>query len=78
VVVAAGRLDLDNAVADVEERDVKGAATRSKTRILADLPSPGGKRAAEVGSLIRRTLRPAIVPASLVACRCASLKYAGT
>jgi hypothetical protein len=45
VVVAAGRLDLDDAV----------------------------------GSLIMRmTLRPAIVPASFVACRCASLKYAGT
>jgi hypothetical protein len=32
-----------------------------------------------VGSLItRRTLRPAISPASLVACLCESLKYAGT
>ena len=32
-----------------------------------------------VGSLIiRSTLRPAIVPASLVACRWLSLKYAGT
>ena len=32
-----------------------------------------------MGSLmIRRTLRPAISPASFVACRCASLKYAGT
>jgi len=31
--------------------------------------------AAAVGSLMTRsTLRPAIVPASLVACRCASLK----
>ena len=35
--------------------------------------------AAAVGSLMmRRTLRPAILPASFVACRCASLKYAGT
>ncbi len=35
--------------------------------------------AAEVGSLMMRsTFRPAICPASLVACRCASLKYAGT
>ncbi len=35
--------------------------------------------AAAVGSLmIRRTLRPAILPASFVACRCASSKYAGT
>src|SRR5262249_44029589 len=36
-------------------------------------------RAAAVGSLmIRSTSSPAILPASLVACRCASLKYAGT
>ena len=35
--------------------------------------------AAAVGSLMMRsTLRPAILPASLVAWRCASLKYAGT
>ena len=36
-------------------------------------------RAAAVGSLmILETSRPAMRPASLVACRCASLKYAGT
>ena len=35
--------------------------------------------AAAVGSLMmRRTSSPAILPASFVACRCASLKYAGT
>merc|ERR1719230_1507751 len=35
--------------------------------------------AAAVGSLMMRcTLMPEMVPASLVACRCASLKYAGT
>ena len=35
--------------------------------------------AAAVGSLrIRSTFRPAILPASLVACRWASVKYAGT
>ena len=35
--------------------------------------------AAAVGSLmIRLTSKPAILPASLVAWRCASLKYAGT
>ena len=28
--------------------------------------------------MMRITSRPAILPASLVACRCASLKYAGT
>ena len=35
--------------------------------------------AAAVGSLIiRKTFKPAITPASLVACLCPSLKYAGT
>ena len=54
---------------------------RSKTRIvcsLSPLSSPYASAAA-VGSLtMRRTLRPAISPASLVAWRWASLKYAGT
>ena len=35
--------------------------------------------AAAVGSLIiLNTFKPEIIPASFVACRCASLKYAGT
>jgi len=35
--------------------------------------------AAAVGSLMMRlTSNPAILPAALVACRCASLKYAGS
>ena len=53
---------------------------RSKTAILPVffLSRPYASAAA-VGSLrMRRTLRPAIVPASFVAWRCASLKYAGT
>ena len=54
---------------------------RSKTKIVCSL-SPLSKpyaSAAAVGSLIiRSTFKPAISPASLVACRCASLKYAGT
>ena len=45
--------------------------------VIALGASPG--LGAEVGSLmIRSTFNPAIRPASLVACRCASLKYAGT
>ena len=54
---------------------------RSKTRIVWSAPSLSSPyaSAAAVGSLtMRRTLRPAIVPASLVASRCALLKYAGT
>ena len=54
---------------------------RSKTRIFWDCPalSRPYARAAAVGSLmIRTTSRPAILPASLVACLWLSLKYAGT
>mmetsp|Transcript_3693 Transcript_3693/g.9155 ORF Transcript_3693/g.9155 Transcript_3693/m.9155 type:complete len:324 (+) Transcript_3693:217-1188(+) len=55
---------------------------RSKTSTFFS-PSPSLSRpyaiAAAVGSLMMRsTVRPAIWPASLVAWRCASLKYAGT
>mmetsp|Transcript_21305 Transcript_21305/g.54268 ORF Transcript_21305/g.54268 Transcript_21305/m.54268 type:complete len:335 (-) Transcript_21305:313-1317(-) len=54
---------------------------RSKTRMFfsPDFLSRPYAIAAAVGSLMMRiTLRPAMVPASLVAWRCASLKYAGT
>ena len=54
---------------------------RSKTRTVwsASLLSRPYASAAAVGSLmIRSTSRPAICPASLVAWRCASSKYAGT
>jgi hypothetical protein len=58
---------------------------RSNTRIFFSPVSPPAllsrpyAMAAAVGSLMMRTmLRLAIVPASLVAWRCASLKYAGT
>ena len=53
---------------------------RSYTAIVPDffLSNPYASAAA-VGSLtIRSTSSPAILPASLVACLCASLKYAGT
>ena len=54
---------------------------RSNTKMVSscdDLSRPYASAAA-VGSLImRRTLRPAIAPASFVAVRCASSKYAGT
>src|SRR5918996_6314199 len=54
---------------------------RSKTRIVCSAPSLSSPyaSAAAVGSLMMRTtLRPAILPASFVASRCALLKYAGT
>ena len=54
---------------------------RSNTKMVSscdDLSRPYA-RAAAVGSLMmRNTLRPAIAPASFVAVRSASLKYAGT
>ena len=53
---------------------------RSYTAIVSSffLSSPYASAAA-VGSLtMRMTSRPAMLPASLVAWRCASLKYAGT
>ena len=54
---------------------------RSKTRTFWSVVSFSRPyaSAAAVGSLtIRRTLSPAILPASFVASRCALLKYAGT
>ncbi len=54
---------------------------RSKTRMVWSAPSLSRPyaSAAAVGSLMMRsTLRPAILPASFVASRCALLKYAGT
>ena len=79
--VARGRPDLDDPVADVEDADVEGAAAEVEDEdglVAPSCPCPYA-RAAAVGSLmIRRTSSPAILPASLVAWRCASLKYAGT
>ena len=54
---------------------------RSKTRIVwsvASLSRPYASAAAVGSLMMRTTLRPAILPASLVASRCALLKYAGT
>ena len=54
---------------------------KSNTTIFMSFPdlSIPYAKAAAVGSLIiLSTLSPAISPASLVACLCASLKYAGT
>ena len=42
------------------------------------LSSPYASAAAVGSFTMRSTSRPAILPASLVACRCESLKYAGT
>mmetsp|Transcript_31404 Transcript_31404/g.76976 ORF Transcript_31404/g.76976 Transcript_31404/m.76976 type:complete len:255 (+) Transcript_31404:871-1635(+) len=57
---------------------------RSKMSTLRSSPEPATRsrpyaRAAAVGSLMMRmTCRPAMLPASLVACLCWSLKWAGT
>ena len=54
---------------------------RSYTKIvcvLSCLSRPYAKAAAVGSFIILSTSRPAILPASLVACLCASLKYAGT
>ena len=54
---------------------------KSKTAIvlsLSDLSRPYAKAAAVGSLIILFTVKPAISPASLVACLCASLKYAGT
>src|SRR3989344_1405491 len=54
---------------------------KSKTRIVCSfscLSNPYAKAAAVGSLMIRRTFSPAISPAFLVACLCASLKYAGT
>ena len=53
---------------------------RSKTAIFSSsfLSRPYANEAAVGSLMIRSTSRPAILPASLVAWRCESLKYAGT
>mmetsp|Transcript_14824 Transcript_14824/g.25301 ORF Transcript_14824/g.25301 Transcript_14824/m.25301 type:complete len:228 (+) Transcript_14824:975-1658(+) len=53
---------------------------RSKTAIVfpSALSIPYANAAAVGSLMIRSTSKPAIFPASLVACRCESLKYAGT
>ena len=70
----------DDAGANFEHRDVERAAAEvvDRDRLVVFLSRPYANAAA-VGSLMMRTTsRPAISPACLVACRCASLKYAGT
>ena len=53
---------------------------RSKTKIVSlfFLSKPYASEAAVGSFIILRTSKPAIFPASLVACLCESLKYAGT
>ena len=81
MVVAGGRLDLEDAVAELEHRHVERAAAEveDEDRLVgASLSSPYASEAAVGSLMMRRTLRPAILPASFVASRCALLKYAGT
>ena len=78
--VAVGRLDLEHAFAQFENRNVERAAAEIEDRDLLVL-----LLVQTVGQRCRRRLvddsqhvQPAIRPASLVACRWLSLKYAGT
>ena len=48
------------------------------SRFYEKLPKPYAIAAAVGSLIILNTFKPAIVPASFVACLCASLKYAGT
>ena len=76
VGVSVGALDLEDALGQLQDGDVVGAATEVEDRdglVLLLFETVG--EAAAVGSLmIRFTSSPAILPASLVACRWASLK----
>ena len=79
--IASRGQDLEHASGHLDDRDVEGAAAevvdRDATGVLGGLAI--GQSAAAVGSLMmRRTSRPAMRPASLVAWRWASSKYAGT
>ena len=77
VRVARSREHLEDAIVNREEDTSKVPPPRSKTRIFfsPDFSFKPYAIAAAVGSLMMRmTLRPAIVPASLVAWRWASLK----
>ncbi len=71
-----------NTPSPISSRDTsKVPPPRSKTRIVWSLPSLSSPYASDaaVGSLMMRsTSSPAISPASVVAWRCASSKYAGT
>merc|ERR1719235_2221914 len=84
VGVAGGGLDLEDALLDGQQETSKVPPPRSKMTTLRspamlDFLSRPYAMAAAVGSLmIRITFSPAMAPASLVAWRCESLKYAGT
>ena len=75
--VAVGGDDFEDAVVQLENRDVEGAAAEIVDRDDAVLLSCRGRTPSDaaVGSLTRRsTSSPAMRPASFVAWRCASLK----
>ena len=80
VGVAVGRLHLDDAFADFQDGDIEGAAAEvvhGDGFVFLLVQAVGQRRRR---GLVDDALhvKPAIWPASLVACRCASLKYAGT
>ena len=77
--VAVGRLDLDDAFTDPENRNIERAAAEVVDRDRLVLLVEAARERCRCRLVDNpRTLRPAILPASFVACRCESLKYAGT
>jgi hypothetical protein len=62
----------------IEMSNVPPPRSKTAMRWLFFLSRPKASAAAVGSLMMRSTLRPAIVPASLVAWRCPSLKYAGT
>mmetsp|Transcript_21761 Transcript_21761/g.68166 ORF Transcript_21761/g.68166 Transcript_21761/m.68166 type:complete len:528 (+) Transcript_21761:810-2393(+) len=66
-------------ISRIETSKVPPPRSKTATSLPSSFLSMPYARAAAVGSLMmRRTSSPAIFPASFVACRCESLKYAGT
>tara|TARA_Y100000310_G_scaffold342205_1_gene444264 strand:+ start:189 stop:461 length:273 start_codon:yes stop_codon:yes gene_type:complete len=62
----------------IETSNVPPPKSKTKTVWLSPLSRPYAKDAAVGSLIILSTSKPAIFPASFVACLCASLKYAGT
>ena len=81
VRVAVGGEHLDDVLADLEDRDVEGAAAEvvdGDLLVLLLVEAVGERRRGRLVDDALDVRGPAISPASLVAWRWASLKYAGT
>ena len=76
VGVAVGGLDLEDPFADLQDADIESAAAQVENGdlLFGFFVEPIARDAAVGSLMIRWTLRPAILPASLVAWRWLSLK----